>query len=266
MDLAALQGSFDKYLLVLVRVTGFFGATPFFGSRSIPASAKIGLSLVIAYFLLPVAAITDPTLSSASLGRYAQGVISELVVGFTLGYIVTLTFSAIQIAGQLIDVPIGFSMVNVLDPQSGQQMPVMGQFQYILVTLLFLAINGHHQLIYGLSRSFQLVPLGGWRYFPELWQLMTGAVGQAFALGFRISLPVVAALLLTDIALGVVARSVPQMNVFIVGLPLKIGLGVIFMMIILPMYVSFVNAAFGPKAEMYSVMYKVLGGGVAVGR
>lgn len=266
MELGTFFASFDRYLLVLVRVTGFLGATPFFGSRAIPNQVKIALGLAIAFFLTPAARVSAAGMSFDQWGAYVAAIASELLVGFSLGYAVTLTFSALQAAGQLIDIPIGFSMVNVLDPVGGFQAPVIGQFQYTLFTVLFLAIDGHHQLLQALVKTFELVPLGGFRYFPGLAEILVKGFGGAFALGFKISLPVVSALFLTDVALGLVARAVPQMNVFVVGFPAKIVVGLAFVMLVLPVYVGFVELAFSPRGEMYELLGAILKGGAAVGR
>ncbi|HHW15033.1 MAG TPA: flagellar type III secretion system protein FliR [Firmicutes bacterium] len=266
MDLASFSALFDRYLLVLVRVSGFLGATPFFGSRTIPNQAKVALALVVAWFLLPLAQASAAGIRPGNPGAYALAVGSELLIGFALGYAVTLTFAALQIAGQLMDIPIGFSLVNVLDPLLSQQVPVLGQFQYILFTLMFLAVDGHHQLLRVLVKTFELVPLGAFRYTPELPGLMVRGFSDAFLLGFKLSLPVVAALFLTDVALGLVARAVPQMNVFVVGFPAKIAVGLAFVVLILPAYVGFVELAFGSDSDLYRLIEGILKGGALLGR
>lgn len=265
MDLAAFFVSFDRYLLVLVRVSGFLGATPFFGSRSIPNQAKVALALVSAAFLLPLAKAPAAGVRPENPGAYILAVGSELLIGFALGYAVTLTFAAVQIAGQLMDIPIGFSLVNVLDPLLSQQVPVLGQFHYLLFTVMFLAVDGHHQLLRVLGQTFDLVPLGAFRYTPALVELMVRGVSESFLLGFKLSLPVVAALFLTDVALGLVARAVPQMNVFVVGFPAKIAVGLAFVMLILPAYAGFVELAFGSGSGLYRLLEAILRGGAPVG-
>lgn len=266
MDFGTFYASFDRYLLVLVRVSGFLGATPFFGSRTIPHRVKLPLSLLVAFFLLASATGPVSGVRFDSPGAYFGAVANELLLGFALGFAVTLTFAALQLAGQLIDVPMGFSLVNVLDPMLGQQTPVLGQFQSILFTVIFLAIDGHHQLLQALVKTFEIVPLGGFRYFPGLAGLMTKGFGAAFLLGFKISLPVVSALFLTDVALGLVARTVPQMNVFVVGFPAKILVGLFFVMLVLPMYVGFVDLAFSPRGDVYGLLEAIMKGGASHGR
>jgi flagellar biosynthetic protein FliR len=265
LDLGLLSAAFDRYLLVLVRVTGFLGATPFFGSRVIPSQLKLALGLALAFFLLPLAKAA-PGVTPDLAGRYVLAVAGEMLLGFAMGYAVTLTIAALQLAGQLIDVSIGFSLVNVLDPLLAEQVPVMGQFQYTLFIVLFLAIDGHHHLLQALARTFDLVPLGAFRYFPELAGVLVQGFGAAFLLGFKVSLPVVAALFLTDVALGLVARAVPQMNVFVIGFPAKIAVGLLFVMLILPAYVGFVDLAFSPRGDVYGLLEVILKGGMPGGR
>ncbi|MGE5576269.1 MAG: flagellar biosynthetic protein FliR [Syntrophothermus sp.] len=255
--LGAALGQFHRYLLVLSRVLGMFIATPFFSSRNIPGLVKLGLALILAFFLLPAAAVSSKAGLGESLYGYVAAMVAELAIGLTLGYIVLLTFGAMQMAGEMIDIPIGFSLVNILDPQSGQQVPIMAQFQYVLAILLFLIINGHHYLIEALARTFELVPLGGWRYEPAVIGKVVEAFGAMFLLGFKISLPVVAAVFLTDIALGVVARAVPQINVFIIGFPAKIVVGLVFVMLALPLYVSIVEATFSQNGQMFQFFYRL---------
>lgn len=261
--LGAALGQFDRYLLVLSRVLGVFIATPFFSSRSIPGPIKFGLALLLAFFLLPAAAASSGVSPEENLYRYVAAVAAEVAIGLVIGYIVLLAFGAMQMAGEMIDIPIGFSLVNILDPQSGQQVPIMAQFQYVLATLLFLLINGHHYVLEALARTFELVPLGGWRYQPEVIGKVVEAFGAMFLLGFKISLPVVAALFLTDVALGVVARAVPQINVFIIGFPAKIVVGLVFVMLALPLYASIVEATFSPNGQMFQFIYRLFstGGG-----
>ncbi|MGE5507363.1 MAG: flagellar biosynthetic protein FliR [Chitinophagales bacterium] len=266
LDLAALWAAFDRYLLVLVRVTGFLGATPFFGSRAIPAPAKMGLGLSVAFFLLPSAHWAGAGVSFDTPGAYSLAVGSELLVGLALGFALTIALSALQVAGQMIDIPIGFSLVNVIDPAMGQQVPVIGQFQYILFMLMFLAINGHHQFLMALARTFEVVPLGGFQYFPGLPALLLKGFSAAFLLGFQIGLPVVAALFLTDIGLGLVARAVPQMNVFVVGFPAKIIVGLLFITLVLPVYATFVEAALGPHSAFFGLIDAIVRGGAAGAR
>ncbi len=259
--LSLIIDKFNVYLLILVRVTGILAATPFFGSRNIPAMLKIGLGGLMAFLLLAIVPY-DPVILEYSLSQTAGLILREMVIGFALGYILSLVFMTVQMAGQMMDVPMGFSMVNVLDPLMGQQVPILGQFQYVIAIVTFLTINGHHLVLKALNDSFKLVPLGGWSYWPGFPEICIKAFSAAFLVGVQIALPVVATLLLTDIALGLIARTVPQMNVFILGFPLKIGIGLFFVILLLPVYVTFLQNLFSPTSQFYQYLWAVLGNGV----
>lgn len=259
--LSALADQFDRFLMILVRVTGMLAATPFFANQAVPVLPKIGFALFLTFFLLPTGVTFPVTLRTADFYTYALTLANELLLGLIMGFLISLNLAVFQIAGQLMDFPMGFGLVNVLDPQFGQQIPILGQFQFVLATLIFLSINGHHYLLQALSRTFELFPPGSWSFKPEMTQFLLAGFAQMFALGFQISLPVVASLFLTDVALGFVARTVPQVNVFIVGFPAKIAIGLISLVIILPLYVSLVQRLFGADAEMFQLLYRLLGAG-----
>lgn len=257
--LASLADQFNIYLLVVIRISGIIAATPIFGARNVPVVMKVGLVLLTSFFMLPVATVrTD--VYAMGLAELALLIANELLIGLAMGFIISLAFMFVQIAGQMMDVPMGFSMVNVLDPLLGQQVPILGQFQYAISVIVFLSINGHHLILKALADSFSLIPLGGWSYWPGLTEIISKAFVLAFSLGLQIALPVVAVLLIVDIALGLIARTVPQMNVFILGFPLKIIVGLAFVMLLLPMYVVFMENVFSPSSKLFEYLRAILGG------
>ncbi|MBO8127214.1 MAG: flagellar type III secretion system protein FliR [Firmicutes bacterium] len=258
-DLNYLADQFNLYLLIFVRVAGIVAATPILGSRMVPNILKIGMVGLTAFFLLPVVD-ADPTLFGNTLSDLALVIIKEMAIGYAMGFILSLVFMVLQMAGQMMEVPMGFSMVNVLDPMLGQQVPILGQFQYVLAVVTFLTLDGHHLVLKALADSFQLVPLGGWSFWPGFTEICIRAFSLSFRLGFQIALPVVAVLLITDVALGLIARTVPQMNVFILGFPLKIIIGLLFVMLLLPMYVAFMENLFSPSGDFFQYLRSVLGG------
>ena len=162
-------------------------------------------------------------------------------MGLSLGLIAFMMMTAIQIAGSFIDFQMGFSIANVIDPQSGTQSPLIGQFVYTLALLFMLSVNAHYLLLDGIYYSFQYIPLD--QAFPSFGNDQFGlfiakSFNAMFIIAFQMSAPVVASLFLVDLALGIVARTVPQLNVFVVGLPLKIAVS--FIMLIVCMSVMFV--------------------------
>lgn len=244
------------FLPVLVRISGLVMALPIFGGRGVPAQVKIGLAFVTALVLYP----TLPDMPSLeTVPGYYTVILKELLVGICLGFAVTLVFSAIYLAGQLIDVPMGFGMVNVVDPQSGLQVPIFAQFQYVLAALIFLAIGGHHGVLRALSSSFTLIPIGSSIPISSLPMAMLNVFANMFYLGVKLSLPLITGLLLADIALGIVARAVPQINIFVVGFPAKIIIGISLFVFVLPAYVALLAQIFSSEGELGGVLRGILG-------
>lgn len=231
-----IDGIFIKYelfLLVLVRVSGIFVLTPFFSSQNVPNTIKIGFSFILS---LLISNILDVNKINFSETNYFILVIKELVVGLIIGFICYAFFTSFYVLGQIVDMEIGFGMVNVIDPQNKVQVPVMGNFYYILAFLIFLAMNGHHQIIKALIESYKYIPIGKFKFNQELSNQLINILSTTFKLGFRLSSPVVVAMLLSDILLGILTRTIPQMNVFVVGMPLKILIGLLIICITIPLF------------------------------
>ncbi|NLU09630.1 MAG: flagellar type III secretion system protein FliR [Tepidanaerobacter acetatoxydans] len=235
-----------KYLLILFRCLGFLILTPVFGRREIPLQIKIGLAALLSFIVYPI--IPELKLNS-NLWIVAAGILRELMAGITMGYAAFLLFSSLYLAGGIIDLEMGFGMVNVLDPQSNTQVPLMGNYYYILTILLFLTVNGHHMLISTIIKSYDLLPLGEPVYRKGLLNVIMISFKDMFILGVQIALPITAIIFLTDLSLGIIARTVPQMNVFIVGLPLKIAIGMIGMIIVFPMYLVILDYIYNGTYE-----------------
>jgi flagellar biosynthetic protein FliR len=163
-------------------------------------------------------------------GAYFLLILKEVLVGVSIGFIAYLILSAIQIAGGFIDFQMGFAIANVIDPQTGAQSPLTGQFLYIISLLFLLSVNGHHLLLDGIYYSYQFIPIDkGWVNFgsKSIVEFIIQSFGSMFAIAFQMAIPLVGSIFLVDVALGIVARTVPQLNVFVVGLPLKILVGFI---------------------------------------
>lgn len=255
MDFFALvQNQVGFFLLIFVRVTGIFMMTPIFGSRNIPGRVKASLALLITYILFPLVFNNMAVIPEHFL-PYMFMVVGELIVGLILGFVSSLLFSAIQMAGQILDMQIGFGIVNIIDPTSGQQAPLIGNFKYILALVTFLSINGHHVLLSALFSSFKLIPVTGVVVPVALAEFMVNMITWMLVIALKISLPVIIALLLTDMALGILARTMPQMNIFVVGVPGKIIIGIFVLSIALPFYIFFLEVAFD---GMYKNIFSLL--------
>lgn len=244
----------EIFILVLVRMVGLFLMSPVFGRQNVPTYIKLGLSLFLSYMVLS-SRFLSAEMEIRNFFEYGILIFREVLIGFVMGYITTLIFSAIWTAGQLIDTQIGFGIVNVIDPQSSIQVPMMGNFKNILALLVFFALNGHHTLIRVIYGSYDLIPLGEGAITQELSIVIIELFANSFYLALKIALPIIAITFLSEVAFGILVRVIPQMNIFIIGIPIKIFIGLVTMMVFIPIYISSLNGIFD---EMFSDMGKAL--------
>lgn len=244
---------------MLARATGIFFLTPVIGSRNVPLQIKIWLSLFMAIVVFPFVNVPG-TIGLDNTMQYSVNLGRELMVGLLIGYIGLLFFSAVLIAGQVIDMQMGFGLVNVIDPMSQTQIPVMGQLKYLIAILIFLMVNGHHWFILAVSKSFEIVPLGAFSYTPEITGSAVQAFSQVFLMSVKIAIPIIGTLLIVDFTLGILARTMPQMNVFIVGFPLKIAVGLAMFIAVLPYFSGFFVRLFNAMQESIFMFIQAAGG------
>ncbi|MCG8473539.1 MAG: flagellar biosynthetic protein FliR [Desulfobacterales bacterium] len=216
--------TFRIFLLVLLRVSTFLFLFPFFGSPVVPMRVKAATSMILAFALMPVA--TDANLLfPESAGSLAITAGAEIIMGTILGLSTRIFFAAVQLAGQIISFQMGFSMISIMDPQSGSPMTIMSQIGYLTAMILFLSFGGHHVILGALADSFTLVSTGGITLSSDLWKTMSSLTLSMFTLGIRMAAPCMAALFFTTCAFGMCARFVPQMNVLVLAFPVKIAVG-----------------------------------------
>ena len=208
---------------------------PILGSQNVPIQLKAGLSFLLAILLFPLIPIQIDNSYTFTLLIFAFIVIKEIFVGLSIGFASSLLFVSVQFAGRLVDTEMGFAMVQLIDPFTDAEATVTGQFQILIFSIIFLLINGHYFMLIAVKKSFEVIPLFT-AQIPDsdTANLFVSMVGNVFVLAVRLAAPVFCVLLLTTVALGVIARTVPQINIFFVGLPLKIGLGLITLAIVLP--------------------------------
>ena len=236
---------YELFLLILVRTSGIFFISPFFSSQNVPNTIKAGFSLILSIILTMVMDINIDILDTP----LPIIIFKELMVGLMIGFISYIFFTTFYVMGQIIDMKIGFGLVNVIDPQHRVQVPLLGNFYYILAFLLFLSINGHHIIIDALVDSYEFIPIGNFRFTQDIVNLLLDIVSYTFSIGFRIGAPVVAIIFLLDILLGILARTIPQMNVFVVGMPFKILIGLIIVGLTIPIFYSLTNNVFNNMVE-----------------
>lgn len=189
--------------------------------------------------------------------------IKEVVVGLALGFVAALVLYTVQVAGSFIDFQMGFLIANLVDPQTGAQVPIIGNFKYTLAILFLLAVNGHHLLIEGVIRSYQLVPVDLFAVqlgSEQVAHLLTNLFVQMFIIAFQIAVPIVGALFLIDVALGIVSRTVPQLNVFVVGLPVKILSGFVLILLTLASFFLILQTIIQEMVNAMGQLLHLIGG------
>jgi flagellar biosynthetic protein FliR len=254
LSLAPILDIWNIFLLVLVRITGMFFLSPIFGRRNVPAYYKAGFCFIVT--LLMANAMPVPDLSRyQTLTSYVVLIGKELLVGLMLGFISYLLFSSIYIAGQLIDMRIGFGMVNVFDPISNVQIPVTADFYIIFATLFMLVTDSHHVLISAVYESFEILPIGAAYFNGDILKQIVDLFSAVFLIGFKIAAPITVAILITDLALGIISKAMPQMNVFMMGMPVKIILGFIIILITMAAFKGIVYVIMdGTYREIYDFL------------
>lgn len=222
----------QTFILVFVRITAMISLFPVFGSQNVPRQLKAGFSFLLAIVLFPFIPVQSMTFS---MPTFVFMIIKEVFVGITIGFATTFLFAAVQFAGRLVDRQMGFALAQLIDPFTNAASTVTGQFQVLIFSIVFLLINGHYFMILAVQKSFDIIPLFS-AHMPSgnVANLLISMSADIFALALRLAAPVFSVLILSSLALGVVARTVPQIHVFFVGLPLKIGLGLVTLAIVLP--------------------------------
>ncbi|WP_144461062.1 flagellar biosynthetic protein FliR [Siminovitchia fortis] len=251
--------AFSVFLLIFMRVSAFFVTMPLFSYRTLPAMFRIGFAFFIS--LLMYYTVDAPPLTINL--EYFLLIIKEVLVGLFIGFMGYMILSAVQAAGSFIDFQMGFAIANVIDPQTGAQSPLIGQYLYIFSLLLLLAVDGHHMLLDGIFYSYQFIPIDkislGFGNV-GLVEYVIKAFAMMFVIAFQMAVPVVAVLFLVDVALGIIARTVPQMNVFVVGFPIKIAVSFIVIFIVIGVILGIVQNLFQTVAHTMRDVMEMLGG------
>lgn len=229
-----------SFYLTLFRISVVLFVMPFFGD-AMPNVIKATLLIVLTLAVWPKLSF-PPEYFPAHPASLVAMFAGEIVLGMALGIIVRMLIAAVQIGGAIINFQMGFSMVNSIDPLTGQQEPMTTHFLYMCTMLTFLALNGHLHLLRALGTSFEIVPPGGLFLTPRLMTEIMLFSKQMFVLGVRIAAPVILALFLVDLALALISKMAPQMNVMTMGFPLKIMVGFLFMTYIMELMTDYVTS------------------------
>ncbi len=222
-----LGGLIGAYLWPFVRISGMLFAVPVFGTRMMPVRIRIAFTIVLTAVLAPLLP-TPPAVDIISLAGLLITA-QELFIGLIMGFVLQMVFSALVMAGEQIAMSMGLGFASLVDPANGVNVPVVSQFYVIVASLLFLAMNGTMLITEALVQSFQLLPVGTGLLGKEVFWTLANWGGQMFISAILIALPIVTTLLVTYMALGVMTRAAPQLNIFSVGFPVTMMLGFIAM-------------------------------------
>ncbi len=222
-----ILSNYKVFLLVLIRVSIILFMMPVFNSKTISMTVKACMSLMLAILVAPVAPVSQALFPHTSTGFFVV-VLQEIFIGIVLSLLLRLVFAGLQIAGQMVGVQMGLSVANIMDPQTGVQSVIVSQFAYMIALLLFLVTNGHHAILRVLFQSFEILPPGTLVLSQPLYKMVMTMGHEMFVLSIKLMAPVMAILFLSQVALGILAKLVPQINMLIVSFSINVALGLFF--------------------------------------
>lgn len=245
------------FFLVFVRLGAIVVFLPVFSSSTIPVLAKVGLTFGASFALFPMLDLPAISQTVNPLG-FGLSIAAEILLGMMIGFILKLILTGFQMAGQLAGYQMGMALANVMDPSTSEQVPLLAQFNNLIALLVLLTINAHHWFIQTIVESFTLLPPMGMNMHNAVFRDLIYLTGSMFVIAIKVGAPVVVALLLVSVSFGLVARTVPQMNVFIVAMPLKIVIGLIFVGLSLPFMVSYLVRLYDDSVRQIFDLVKAL--------
>jgi flagellar biosynthetic protein FliR len=247
-------------VLALARVGGLFILAPFFGAKTAPVRVRAAVVFFVTLAMLPVVGNRPPALAANAGAAVILGMMGfETLVGFALGLVAQLTFGAVQMAGQLAGIQMGIGLSNLIDPQTQEHITSLAQWQNLLALLIFLSIDGHHVLVHAMADSFRVLPIGGGLPSAAGFGIVLDLAGGLFVVALKIASPVMVLLLMVNAAMAVLAKLIPQLNVFIVGFPLNVAAGLFVLGASQPFTVRLLVTSFGEVQASLAQVVRALG-------
>jgi len=254
------SGDLPFFLLALFRVSGVVMVAPLFGSGVVTPNIRALLSIVLAVVFFPLVGRPEAPVDP-NLGTYTMAVLQELGLGLLLGFASAMIFSAVQFGGQIIDQELGIMMANILDPLTNEQLSIIGQFKLFLATVVYLLIDGHHHLLRAVGDSFRTIPIGGMRLSDgAVMHVSDTMVRDLFRMAVQIAAPSLVTLFLVTVALAFMARTVPELNIFVLGFSLRVGVGLAVLAIGIGIFVYGLDPMIRREGDSVSRFLNLLGG------
>ena len=233
---------FGLGLLAFTRIVFVTLQAPILGSKHYKNQVKVGLAASLTIVAFP--ALPMPTYFPSEMLGFIQCILTQIIVGLAIGLVSFLVMAGAQFGGEMMDIQMGLSVAASMDPSSGGASKLLMRLNFYIAMLLYLVVGGHHQLMIALFESFEIIPLTGFRVRGEFIELLIKWTAEIFVVGVRIAAPALAALFITQVALGLLARVAPQMNVFMLSFPLNIAIGLMMFSIGLPVIMKLLVARF----------------------
>lgn len=245
---AQLQGWLIAFLWPFARITAFMAVSPLWGHSSIPNQAKVGLAALVTIVIAPIL----PAMPNVAIMSWAGiGImIEQIVIGLAIGLVMHIVFAVVQAAGEYIGLQMGLAFATFFDASSGTNIMVLSRILYMITLLMFLAFNGHLMVLETLVMSFETLPIGISGLNPGAFDLLARYAGTIFAAGMLLALPVVGALLIINLCLGILNRSAPQLTVFNIGFPTSLTVGLTLLMVLMTRIDRFLQALFSQGLGM----------------
>lgn len=251
------EGQIIAFALVLMRIIAFVVTWPVFGSANVPVTLKVLLALILAMMVFPTLHFENTDLIAMG-DQIIMMSAREIFIGFSLGFLMRMFFFAVSVMGEIVSVTMGLSAAQLYNPAMGSQSNVVEQFELILATLFFLSFNGHHIFISGMVQSFTTVPVASMSLNYHAFATIGSAVQEIIVIGLKMSAPVLVAVFMTNIAMGVLGRAVPQINVLVTSMPVTVMLGLVILVITTPLFVSEMGGLVNVMAEHFFQFMKVI--------
>jgi flagellar biosynthetic protein FliR len=251
------EGKIIVFALVMIRVSAFIVAMPIIGQASVPAHLKILFSLVLSFLLFPLVSIANAEALKMS-EQLVFFVFKEACVGLFIGFLSRMFFFAIQIGGEMIGVSSGLAAAQLFNPIMGNNGNVFEQFHMTLSTLFFLGIEGHHHLITAFAKSFKMIPISDAGFNVASYGDIALYGQDIFVLGLKLSAPVVVSILLANLAMGVLGRSVPQINVLVTSMQVTLVITIVVLIVSMPLYVEEMQGLLSVMMEKLFIAMKAI--------
>ncbi len=263
-DLSPILVHLPLWLLVLFRITGIFVVSPVFGSKTVPMKLRILFALTLSWCVYPlvygslaagavalrVPGISDVPIQNVSMLLLASAVAMELAIGALIGYGAMLPVVGMQMAGHIVDQQIGLGLAGIFNPEFDDESGAVGEFYFVLATLIFITLGGHRMVLDTLLGSFQHIPLGGFKIDSNVIGLVIALLTVMLELAIRVAAPLLCLIFLETVAMGFIARTVPQLNILSIGFPLRILLGVSILIASITVQADTLKGAFAQTLQM----------------